>query len=204
MYFSFKWYIFTIYNLSCSTKKEAEDILLKIVALVFLLAFAIAGDLRRYKISNVYTAAGLAAGLTINGIMNGFPGLLESMLAAVIPFAALIILFALRMIGAGDIKLFCAAGAIMGVRFILNAIPFSFLAGGIMALGVMLGRGNVKKRFGHIAAYVKAVCLSHVIIPYTDFSDKTDGAKFHFSPAIAAGCCIYLLILISYSGLPEF
>lgn len=185
-------------------KKEAGDIPLKIIALIFLLTFAIAGDVRRYKISNICTATGLAAGLAINGIMEGFPGLMESMLAAFIPFAALIILFALRIIGAGDIKLLCAAGAIMGVRFILNVIPFSFLSGGIIAIGVMLVRGNVKKRFGHIIAYVKAVCLSRAIIPYTDFSDKRDGAKFHFSPAIAAGCCIYLLILMSGSSLRSF
>jgi len=185
-------------------KKEDENILLKIISLIFLLSFAIAGDVRRYRISNICTAAGLILGLAINGVMDGIPGLLESMLAAVIPFAALIILFALRIIGAGDIKLFCAAGAIMGVRFIIYVIPFSFLAGGIIALGVMLVRGNASKRLRHITAYVKAVCLSHTAIPYTDLSDKTDGSKFHFSPAIAAGCFIYLLILISGSGFQSF
>lgn len=168
----------------------------KTIVLVLLLAAAVTGDIRRYKISNIAIAAGLAAGLTLNTLQNGFSGLLGSLLAAVVPAAALSMLFVLRMLGAGDIKLFCAVGAIMGTKFILFVILFSFLTGGFIAFVIMLRRGNIKERFMHIVTYLKSVYLSHTLIPYTNFNNKNDGAKFHFSPAISAGCCIQLLILL--------
>lgn len=168
----------------------------KTIVLVLLLALALAGDLRRYRIYNLLIVVGLAAGLTLNGLQNGLSGISESLLSAVIPVAALIILFALRMIGAGDIKLFCVIGSIMGINFILYAMLFSFLAGGFIALTIMLGRRNFKERFTYIATYLRSVYLSHTFVPYTNFNDKSDGAKFHFSPAIAVGCCIQLLILL--------
>lgn len=168
----------------------------KAVVLILLLAAAMIGDIRCYRISNLTVASGLAAGLALNTIQSGFSGFLGSLLAAVLPAAALFVLFALRMIGAGDIKLFCAVGTIMGIEFILYTMLFSFLAGGIIAIGIMLGRGNLKERFVYIAMYLKSVFLSHNLIPYTNFTDKSDGAKFHFSPAIVAGSCLQLLICI--------
>ena len=135
----------------------------------------------------------------LNCITRGFEGLSWSFLAAIIPAVLLIVLFALRMLGAGDIKLLCAIGAIMGVPFVLYTMAFSFLSGGIMAIGIMLVRGNLKQRLIHIAAYLKTCFLTHKFMPYTDFGDKSDGAKFHFSLAIAAGCSIQI-ILSAFSG----
>ena len=175
--------------------------LVKIVVLVIILTAAMATDLRRYRIYNLLIAIGLVAGLALNGLQRGLFGILGSLLAAVVPATVLIMLFVLRMIGAGDIKLFCAIGSIMGIEFILYAMLFSFLAGGFIALAIMLGRRNVKERFAHIATYLRSVYLSHALIPYTNFNDKSDGAKFHFTPAITAGCCVQLLILLPSANL---
>lgn len=159
-----------------------------------ILAAAITGDILRYRISNAVTAAGLIAGISFNFLTGGTAGILTAFAGAVLPAVLLFVLFALRMLGAGDIKLFCAIGAVMGAMFVTYAMIFSFLAGGVMALGIMLARGNLKSRLRFFAVWVKAMFLSQAFIPYTDFGDKSDGAKFHFSPAIAAGCCYAFLL----------
>jgi prepilin peptidase CpaA len=164
------------------------------IILSLLLITAVAGDVRTYRIYNLPVALGLGAGFILNFIIGGFEGLVWSLLAAVIPFVLLIALFVLRMLGAGDIKLFCAIGAIMGVKFILYAMAFSFLAGGVIALVIMLVRGNIKQRFHHIATYLKTCFFTYTFTPYTDFGDKSDGAKFHFSVAITAGCIIQIML----------
>jgi prepilin peptidase CpaA len=166
------------------------------MVLLLLLIVAVAGDIHNYRISNLTVALGLAAGLLLNFIFNGIEGLAWSILASILPAVLLIILFALRMLGAGDIKLFCAIGAIMGVQFVLYTMAFSFLAGGIMAICIMLFRGNFKQRLKHIAIYLKTCFLTRTFMPYTDFGDKSDGAKFHFSLAIAAGCITQTLLTI--------
>lgn len=170
--------------------------LCKSAVLACLLAVAVYSDIRYYRISNFIAAPAIAAGFIINAVTGGPKGLLAACLAAAAPAVLLMILFALRMMGAGDIKLFSAAGAIMGPHFILYAVVFSFLVGGVMAAAVILLRRNAKSRLSHIAAYLKTVLLCRTLVPYTEFEDKSDGAKFHFSPAIAAGCCIQLSILL--------
>lgn len=172
--------------------------LYKYILLGLLLVLAAVGDVRNYRINNATVAAGVIAGLLLSLVSGGLSGLASSILATVLPAVLLIVLFALRMLGAGDIKLFCAAGAITGVTFILPAMAFSFLAGGIAALFIMLVRGNLGQRIRHIAAYLKTSFLTGKLGPYTDFSDKSDGAKFHFSLAIAAGCVIQTALTLFY------
>lgn len=169
----------------------------RIIILAVILAAAVTGDILRCRISNVIVAAGLSAGFLMNFLTEGAGGLIKSSLGALLPVLFLFALFALRMLGAGDIKLFCAVGAIMGAEFTAYATAFSFLAGGIIAIAVMLARGNVRKRFAFVAVYLKTVFLTQSFVPYTDFNDKGDGAKFRFSPAIAAGCCIEAVLLLS-------
>ncbi len=168
----------------------------RIIIIAIVLAAAVAGDILRYRISNAIVAAGLAAGFLINFVFEGPGGLIKSLLGAILPVLLLFVLFALRMLGAGDIKLFCVVGAVMGAEFTTYAAAFSFLAGGIIAAAIMLARGNVRKRFAYVAIYLKTVFLTQSFVPYTDFDNKSDGAKFHFSPAIAAGCCIQAVLAL--------
>lgn len=169
----------------------------RIIILLVILAAAVTGDILRSRISNAIVAAGIAAGFLMNFLAEGSGGLIKSALGTLLPALLLFTLFALRMLGAGDIKLFCAVGAIMGAGFTAYAAAFSFLAGGIIALAIMLARGNVRERFAFVAVYLKTVFLTQSFVPYTDFNDKSDGAKFRFSPAIAAGCCIQSVLLLS-------
>jgi prepilin peptidase CpaA len=156
---------------------------------------AVLQDIGSYKIRNITSVIGLAAGLVLNLILDGPKGLLLSIFAAGIPFVLLITFFALRMLGAGDIKLFCAIGAVMGIRFILMTMIFSFLSGGIIAIILIIIRGNCSDRLRHLAEYIKACFLTRSFQPYTDFNNKNDGSKFHFSIAIAVGCIITAFIL---------
>lgn len=169
---------------------------LKHIILSLFLAIAIIDDIRSYRIHNSIVVSAFVAGLILNLIQRGFHGLLLSLLAALIPIVILFPLFALRMLGSGDIKLFCAIGSIMGIEFIFNSMIFAFLAGGVISLGITLTRKNTLERLRYMAAYLKSIYLSHSILPYTSFSNKKDGAKFHFSPAIAAGCLIQIMVLL--------
>ena len=176
--------------------------LFKVIIVSVILAAAVTGDIVRYRISNAVVAAGLAAGILVNLICEGSYGFLKALLGAVLPAALLFVLFVLRMLGAGDIKLFCAIGAVMGAGFILYATALSFLAGGVMALIIMVARGNARRRLAYTAAWIKTVLLTQTFLPYTDFNDKSDGAKFHFSPAIAAGCYIEVIYMLICAPTP--
>ena len=122
--------------------------------------------------------------------------LADSILAAVLPAIILFALFALTMLGAGDIKLFCAAGSIAGVVFILYGMAYSFLAGGAIAIALMIIRGNFRQRAKYLLSYLKTCLLTLSIKPYSDFDNKDDGAKFRFSYAIACGIALQMLFTL--------
>lgn len=132
-------------------------------------------------------------GLLTNLILGGFKGLSDSLLATIVPFILLVILYALRMLGAGDIKLFCALGSIVGLKAIIHIMVYSFLSGGIIAVIFIILRKNAKERFLYIFRYFKYVFISLSPQPYTDFNDKSDKGKFSMAYAIASGVIIYIV-----------
>lgn len=132
---------------------------------------------------------GLATGLA----QEGMTGLLESLLGIVAPFLLLFLLYALRMLGAGDIKLFSAIGAILGFKAVLLIMAYSFLAGGLIAVVIVIINQNAKERFLHMFNYIKNIFLTFSIQPYTNFEDKDDKVVFKMAYAIACGVIIFFV-----------
>lgn len=161
----------------------------EVLALIIL---ASVSDFRTYKISNSINYFFILLGTLSNLVFYGLRGLRSSVGGIIVPLIVLLLLYALRMLGAGDIKLFCAIGAIAGVKFVLYSIAFSVISGGIIALAIMLFRKNAVKRFAYFTTYLKSCLLSAAILPYSDFEDKSDGGKMHFSYAVACGTSILI------------
>lgn len=169
---------------------------IKYAVLVLLLFLTVNSDMRYFRIKNLHIICGLSAGFVLNLLSDGLQGLVSSFLAAMIPIFILLLLFVMRMMGAGDIKLYSAIGSIMGPEFIIYTLGFSFLFGGVLAITIMLFRGSIRARLHHLALYLKILFLTRNFTPYTGFYDKSDGSKFHFAPAIAAGCCLQFILII--------
>jgi prepilin peptidase CpaA len=166
------------------------------VELALLVIPALIGDFRTYRIDNRIIAVFLAVGVLTSLMQGGLNGLLSSLLGASLPVLLLFWLYLLRMMGAGDIKLFCTIGSVAGSGFVLWCIAWSFLAGGLMAIAIMLARRNVRQRFRYLGSYLKTCFLSASIPEYFEISDKSDGAKFHFSLAIVFGTTIQALLTL--------
>jgi Flp pilus assembly protein, protease CpaA len=169
-------------------------IYIKYVELTGLILAAIISDIRTYKIKNAIVIFFITAGLATNLITAGVHGLSVSIAATVLPVPILFVLFALKMLGAGDIKLFCAIGSIIGIPFILHSMAYSFLCGGVMALIIMLVNKNFRERGRYLAAYIKACFLTRSLQSYADFNNKRDGAFFHFTYAIACGVLLAIMV----------
>ena len=167
---------------------------IRYTALILLLLLAVISDRRTYKIKNSLHGVFILIGVGLELWQNGLKGGSIAVVAMIIPILILFPLFALRMLGAGDIKLFASIGAIMGSGFVLNAMVYSFLSGGLMALLLMILRKNGRERLRHLIAYMKTCFLTLSLQPYTDFNDKSDGAKFRFSYAIACGCAAVIVL----------
>lgn len=159
-----------------------------------LLLLAMISDLATYKIKNTITYSFMIAGLLSNFAMEDLKGVVFSLQGITLPVVCLIALYMMGIMGAGDVKLFSAVGAVMGAGFTLYVMFYSFICGGIIAAFLILVRRNGIERLKYLILYIKCCIISMKLIPYTDFKDKRDGSKFHFSIAIASGTAVAALI----------
>ena len=110
-------------------------------AAVFLL-LAIEQDVRRMRIPNWLTAPALAAALGYAAFTGGLSGLGAALLGAAAAFAILFVPFALRWLGAGDVKAVMVLGALWGAPLLLPVLWWMVVAGGLLALVVLTTRGG--------------------------------------------------------------
>lgn len=158
--------------------------------LALLLAISLYTDLKERKIKNKYVMPMLLLGVVTNLFVGSWQ---DSLLGILLPFIVFFPFFYLQMFRAGDIKAMMAIGAIMGYRFVGNAIFYIFAVGLIVALAKMIKHRNAKERFGNVARYFKMLFHTFKIVPYEEAASQDNTAHFPFSIAIVAGCIINLI-----------
>jgi prepilin peptidase CpaA len=166
---------------------------MKIVLLFMFLFVALYSDTKMRKIKNNLIITFVFSGILINIGEQGWAGLLLSLKGIVLPIFLLILFFKLKMLGAGDIKLFSGIGAYMGPVFLLEAMLYSFLAGGIIATFLIIIRKNARQRFTYLFTYIKTCFISFSLLPYGR-SGNNNGAKFPFAWAVISGVGLQLLL----------
>lgn len=107
--------------------------------LAVLLVTAAVSDWRTYRIPNWLTMGGALAGLALNAFVTDV-GVLRALGGLGLGLVLLLPLWAVRVLGAGDVKLIAMVGAFAGTPDVLVALVFSLIAGGIAAAGFALSR----------------------------------------------------------------
>jgi prepilin peptidase CpaA len=104
-----------------------------VIALV-IVSTAVVTDIRSRRIPNWLTFPSVAIGLLYHGITGGFQGLAFSALGLVLGYAMFMVFYFLAGMGAGDVKLMGAVGALLGPYGVILSALFTALAGGIYAV----------------------------------------------------------------------
>ena len=163
------------------------QLLIWIMILVMLIV-ATHFDIKARKIPNCFNLAFGLMGFTTVLLVAGVKGALNSLVGVLIPVIALMPLFALRVIGAGDIKLISAIGAFVGTKVFLVAI-YSFLSCGAYGLGLMIfrliGEANERKR---IKVWVLNLMSGNI-----KYVRNEKCTKVAFSVFVLCGVVIYML-----------
>jgi len=108
---------------------------MKIILLgsIVLLCIASYYDLKYRVIPNLTSAGLIILGLLYHILNNGLEGLKISLSGMIIGFVFFVVLYLLKMMGAGDVKLGAGAGSILGIK-IIPAIVLIVLVGGVIAI----------------------------------------------------------------------
>lgn len=165
-----------------------------ILALAILLALASACDIRSHRIPNPLTLAGLVLGLGWHGWRGGGPGLVLSLEGVAVAGLALL-LYALGGLGAGDVKLLGAVGALMGPMFLLWTLPGAVFAGGLLALAWAARRGVLRETLLNV---LFGLHLIGARAGLGALASTSQAGKMPLAPAIALGAlgaCLHLGVL---------
>ena len=101
------------------------------LALVVLVASAAWMDLSTRRIPNWITIPGAAAGVVLQSLYGGLHGTLAALAGACAGFAIFILIYIAGGIGAGDVKLFAAVGALVGPQSLAVVFVITGLLGGV-------------------------------------------------------------------------
>ena len=176
---------------------------LPFVVLLVLLAVAVRHDVRSRRIPNQLILAGMilagvlqlalprGAGLFVEPF--GSIGILWSVAGFGLGLALLLPMYALRALGAGDVKLLAMIGAFVGPAPIFGIALCTLLIGGVLALGVALSQGTLKRVLNNS----KHLIMSSVFgvlggqSPAMDAPTEPSG-KLPYAIALACGTLPYL------------
>jgi prepilin peptidase CpaA len=120
-----------------------SPILMKLLLLVPLTVAVIYYDVRFRRIPNVLVLSALVAGLAINIIFLGSAGALSSVTGLAVAFMPMFLLHVFGAMGAGDVKLFAAIGAVVGIALVPMTFVMVVMLGALLAIYSMIRCGTV-------------------------------------------------------------
>jgi prepilin peptidase CpaA len=158
--------------------------------LMAVLAAATFTDLRSSRIPNSITFSVMGIGPIVHGCLAGFQGILFSLEGIGVGLGLFLLLYASGGIGAGDVKLMGAVGAIVGPYGALTAGLLTILIGGVYAFSAMC------YQWGVAATTRKFVCATHGAIlhgPGEWSKELRLPFKLRYGLAIVGGTLLFLL-----------
>ncbi|MDD1622670.1 MAG: A24 family peptidase [Methylococcaceae bacterium] len=123
------------------------------VLLAVLIAAAVI-DTRRHRLPNTLTVTAALLGLGLQTGFQGVSGLLNGLAGFFTGLVLFLPFYALRWMGAGDVKLMAAVGSFLGWPDSLLAVGLSTGAGSLAAFGLLAARGGLLdylRRYGGMA-----------------------------------------------------
>jgi prepilin peptidase CpaA len=166
-----------------STAAAADALVLGV--LVAGVGGAAAVDVASRRIPNAMVALTTGAGVVL--AVTGASGVTwwSSLLGVVIGLTLMLPGHLFGATGAGDVKLFAAAGAVLGAAQIFEAFLFMAIAGGVFALTVAGARG----RLAHTARQM-ARLFGRPREARAAIEAPAENNRFPYGPAIAVGCVL--------------
>ncbi len=163
--------------------------------LVLLLALAAWTDWRTMRIPNWLTVPGTAWGLYFSAIAGASvtSGLLTGVLGLLTGLLLFMPLFALRVLGAGDVKLLAMIGAFLGALATFKAVLVIGIVGGVAALLFALSH----RALGQLAVNARDIVQSAALPGAGLWRPGASGAsigKLPYGISIALGTVVFLVL----------
>jgi prepilin peptidase CpaA len=129
-----------------------------VIVLLALLIGAAVYDVRYRRIPNWLTVTGVLLGFAINfAIGPPEAGVVFALQGFLVAFGIYMFLYILRAMGAGDVKLMAAVGALVGWERWFGIFLVTAIVGGAMAIVLVAARGRLKRTIFNVGFIVSEI-----------------------------------------------
>jgi prepilin peptidase CpaA len=129
-------------------------LLTDILLMVLILSAAITDFLKK-RIYNFQTYPTMMAGLFLGFLFGGWKGGLASAAGLGAGIAILFVFFMVGGLGAGDVKLLGAIGALKGAQFVIWTMFYTGLVGGAVAIAVIVWKGTYRQTWVNFSILIR-------------------------------------------------
>lgn len=130
------------------------DLLLLSVALVLAAAAAVL-DVKQRRIPNWLTLPGILVGLVLRGILLGWKGVGSGLAGCLLAGGVFLLFYAVRAMGAGDVKLAGAVGALVGPGHATVMLLATAICGGMLAIAYAVLRRRVRATLRNLVTVLR-------------------------------------------------
>lgn len=155
---------------------------------LIMLIGAFITDLRTMKIPNWITLPGMIAGGLFHAITDGWAGGWFAVKGAGTGFTLMLLLYLLRAVGGGDVKLFGAIGAWAGATLTLSIMMYSIVIAGCIGLLILIWRRETWARLCRIVQSVFGAAMLRSVAPIQVAAKKQ--LQFPFMLAVLPGAIL--------------
>jgi prepilin peptidase CpaA len=112
-------------------------------------------DVQQRRIPNWLTYPAILAGVLLRTSYFGWNGFLSAVAGCLLAGGIVFVFYAVRAMGAGDLKLLAALGSIVGPSAIVTVLLATGIAGGVLALIYVTYRGQTRATLSNVGAVMK-------------------------------------------------
>lgn len=169
----------------------------RIVVLLALLTVAAVIDYRSYRIPNWLTFSGAIFGMAFSALNPGIfgHGFLWSLAGLGLGFIVMLPMYALRVMGAGDVKLMAMVGSFLGFESTFYALICTFIVGGIASIGFAATHRVLRRMFTNIRDIARLAAMSLVsgLRPDLQVNATQSVGRLPYGVSIAVGTSGFVL-----------
>lgn len=151
-------------------------------------------DIKSARIPNRLTYSAILAALLLRPALMGWQGFLEGLGGLLLGGGIFALLFMIRTMGGGDVKLMAAVGALVGFSNTGQALIVCTIFGGMMAMCYVIARKRYRTTFLNLVSLVqfhaKAGLAAH---PELNLANP-DAVRMPYGVAIAMGAFAPLVL----------
>lgn len=165
------------------------------VLLILITFVAGAYDIRYRRIPNWLTLMGVLFGLGFHAFLFEWPGIVFSAKGLALAMLIYFPLFVLRGMGAGDVKLMAAVGALVGAWNWIGIFVITGVLGGLFAILLAMSHGALRKTVQNVIYLLTEI--AHLRRPYVGRSEldirNPNALRLPHGAVIALGSGLFLL-----------